>query len=134
LTKEETRTHKLVAPEVASHIAFSRMQAPVHTSKKGVISLFHDEQSCLCVPLEASSHNADLPVCSSIAVEPSRTAATSCAACVAVFLDFIDQRAHFKSDWHRYAHSAVFGTQINSAWLRALSYLALFLQYFLIFP
>ena len=94
------------AGQVASSFAVSSMQAPSRFSKAsgGVISLFHDEQASLCVPLAASSHNADVPVCISSVHEPSRTAASSCAACVAIFADYIEQRAHFKSDWHRYAY------------------------------
>ena len=92
------------------------MQAPTRFSKAsgGVISLFHDEQASLCVPLAASSHNADVPVCISSVHEPSRTAASSCAACVAIFSDYIEQRAHFKSDWHRYAYLRRF-TAIHSS-------------------
>jgi len=117
------------------------MQAPSRFSKAsgGVISLFHDEQASLCVPLAASSHNADVPVCISSVHEPSRTAASSCAACVAIFADYIEQRAHFKSDWHRYAYLrrvAAIHSSISSIRLPNLknAFPFIYIQQTLIFP
>jgi hypothetical protein len=79
------------------------MQAPQHlcASSGGVISLFQDEHASQCSPLSAISQQSDVPARASSVVEPSHTTATSCSVCAAIFSDFVEQRAHFKSDWHR---------------------------------
>lgn len=85
------------------------MQAPARRAAAhgGMISIFEDEQASRCVPVSAFGQNHELSVSHAIAAEPSRTAASSCAACGAVFSDFMEQRAHFKSDWHRYCWAFV---------------------------
>jgi hypothetical protein len=84
-------------------VSKSRIMQASALSPASAISLFLDELTSRCVPISAMSQVSNVPTLRASIVEPSRTTASSCAACAASFSDFMEQRAHFKSDWHRYS-------------------------------